>query len=71
MKSPRRRSGGGHIDLLGRAPAGQFGEEWTSRVVYDPIAHINGLDDLRKRGLLSPEEFEREKAEVLGSYRDI
>jgi hypothetical protein len=33
--------------------------------VADPIKQIEALADLRDRGLLTPEEFERQKAKVL------
>jgi hypothetical protein len=34
-------------------------------LVVDPVEQIKELADLRDRGLLSPEEFERQKDKVL------
>ena len=59
-----RRSG---TDLLARPPAvvSRSLPDWMARLI-DPADQLAELADLRERGLLSTEEFEREKAKVLG-----
>jgi hypothetical protein len=55
-----RRSG-----LLTRPPdCGGDGPDWAKWIV-DPVRQIEALDDLLRRGLLSAEDFERQKAKVL------
>ncbi len=39
---------------------------WASLYV-DPIEQLHELADLSARGVLSPDEFERQKSKVLGS----
>jgi hypothetical protein len=53
-------------DLLCRPPsgAGPTDRGWAALVV-DPVAQLRELSDLRRRGLLSPEEYELQKAKVL------
>jgi hypothetical protein len=54
-------------DLLPRAPfgTGEVEQPWAVYLV-DPAAQVRELADLLHRGLLSVEEFERQKAKVLG-----
>jgi hypothetical protein len=63
MGSPHRRTGG--TDLLARPPwAGDGTGRWVVRVA-DPVSQLEALADLRRRGVLSAEEFEGQKAKVL------
>jgi hypothetical protein len=59
-----RRSGTG---LLTRppAPAGPGHPAWLCAII-DPVAQVADLDDLRQRGFISADDFERQKAKVLG-----
>ena len=54
------------VDLLARPPSGSrpFDGGWT-RLVVDPIEQLRELADLCDRGLLSTEEYERQRAKVL------
>jgi hypothetical protein len=54
-------------DLLARPPcsARDLSRGWPVLFV-DPVDQLNELADLVSRGLLSPEEFERQKAKVIG-----
>jgi len=58
----RRRATG----VLARPPWRNQGleERWTA-LVRDPLAQLEELADLHHQGLLSREEFEREKLRVL------
>jgi hypothetical protein len=60
---PSRRQ---RIDLLARPPCGvrMYEDSWTALVV-DPVEQLSALADLHARGLLSPDEFERQKAKVI------
>ena len=53
-------------DLLPRPPCGvrMFDDSWMAFVV-DPVEQLSALADLHLRGLLSLEEFERQKAKVI------
>ena len=55
----------GH-NLLGRPPCGVrvHDDAWMAFVV-DPVEQLSALADLHVRGLLSSEEFERQKAKVI------
>ena len=55
-----------HIDLLARPPCGvrMYEDGWMALVV-DPVEQLNALADLHVRGLLSPDEFDRQKAKVI------
>jgi hypothetical protein len=59
-----RRSG---TDLLTRPPAlgSPSRPAWLCAII-DPVAQVAELDDLRKRGFISADDFERQKAKVLG-----
>ena len=54
------------IDLLARPPCGvrMYEDAWMAFVV-DPVEQLSALADLHVRGLLSPDEFERQKAKVI------
>jgi hypothetical protein len=55
-------------DLLARPPCSPRAAEggWAALLV-DPIEQLNALADLLARGLLSPDEFERQKAKIFES----
>jgi hypothetical protein len=57
-------------DLLARAPWGVREDErgWGALIV-DPVRQLEALADLHAQGVLSREEFERQKAKVLETYR--
>jgi hypothetical protein len=51
--------------LLSRPPCtGTENRDWAALVV-DPVRQIEALAELRDRGLLSPDEFEWQRAKVL------
>jgi Short C-terminal domain len=56
-------------DLLARPPCGArvLGRGWSTLIV-DPVEQLAELADLRRRGLLSGEEYERQKAKILEPY---
>jgi Short C-terminal domain len=60
------RSRGHRTDLLARPPctARDLERGWAALFV-DPIDQLKELADLRIRGLLSREEFDRQKAKVI------
>lgn len=59
-------SRGGHLDLLTEAPLEPaVGDRWAVLLI-DPVAQVNELADLVARGLVSPEEFERQRRKVFG-----
>jgi alkanesulfonate monooxygenase SsuD/methylene tetrahydromethanopterin reductase-like flavin-dependent oxidoreductase (luciferase family) len=53
-------------DLLGRPPsaAPELQPAWALLAV-DPLAQVARLADLWQRGLLSPEEYEQQRARIL------
>ena len=53
-------------DLLARPPWGgaMYDDGWTAMIV-DPTAQLTALAELLRRGLLTREEFEHQKAKVL------
>jgi len=55
-----------HADLITRPPSGTgtLDGGWA-RLVVDPVAQLAGLADLRNRGLLSDEQYERQRRKVL------
>jgi Short C-terminal domain len=57
----RRRQG----NLLARPPCGGPElEGGVAALIVDPVQQLEELADLRSRGLLTTEEFERQKARV-------
>ena len=62
MNTTRSRS----TDLLARPPCGvpTHDDAWMAFVV-DPVEQLSALADLHVRGLLTPTEFERQKAKVI------
>jgi hypothetical protein len=61
--SPSRRH---RVNLLARPPCGSLTSErgWSALIV-DPAEQLEVLADLLGRGLLSPEEYKRQKAKVI------
>jgi len=53
-------------DLLTRPPCGvqSHDDSWMAYVI-DPTEQLRSLADLLARGLLSPAEYEREKAKII------
>ena len=57
-------------DLLVRPPcAGRAYEEGWAAVFVDPTDQLKTLAELLAQGLLSAEEFERQKAKVIDPWR--
>ncbi len=53
-------------DLLARPPCGvRTHEDAWMAFVLDPVEQLSALADLHVRGLLSSDEFERQKAKVI------
>jgi putative oligomerization/nucleic acid binding protein len=62
-----RRVGASRNQLVGvlvRPPCSGSALQGWADLVIDPIEQIEELADLRHRGLLTAEEFERQKAKV-------
>jgi hypothetical protein len=55
-------------DLLARPPCGLGWEADVAAMLVDPSAQLDVLADLLGRGLMSRDEFEREKFKVLHRY---
>jgi hypothetical protein len=56
-----------HPDLLsGTPPEVTVEDRWTALLI-DPVAQMTELADLVARGLVSPEEFERQRKKVFGA----
>ena len=62
----RRRTNRRHqFDLLARPPCGSRElEGGVAALIVDPVEQLEELADLRRRGLLTSEEFERQKTRV-------
>ncbi|HEY6417174.1 MAG TPA: SHOCT domain-containing protein [Acidimicrobiales bacterium] len=61
-RQTRRRHEG---DLLARPPVGgRELEGGVAALIVDPVEQLEELADLRSRGLLTTEEFERQKTRV-------
>jgi len=55
-----------HRDLLaGALPAVRTEDPWAAMLI-DPVAQLAELADLVARGLVSPEDFERQRKKVFG-----
>jgi Short C-terminal domain len=50
-----------------RAMARRIGDEVAARTATDPILLLAELERLRQAGVVSDEEFEQQKARILGS----
>ena len=55
-------------NLLARPPCGVGWHGDVASMVVDPAAQLDVLADLMTRGLMSRDEFEREKFKVLHPY---
>jgi hypothetical protein len=66
MTMRRRRTNRRHqFDLLARPPCGSRElADGVAALIVDPVEQLEELADLRRRGLLTSEEFERQKARV-------
>jgi len=61
----RRTNRRHHFDLLPRPPCGgRELEGGVAALIVDPVEQLQELADLRSRGLLTSEEFERQKTRV-------
>jgi hypothetical protein len=63
VNTRRRRSREECLDLL-PAPGESALETWNAVLIVDPSAQLKEVTDLSRRGLLSPEEFERQRRKV-------
>lgn len=59
-----RRSRRHPVDLLARPPGTDRGDDWTALIV-DRGEQLAELADLYAKGLLTAEEFETQRAQVL------
>jgi hypothetical protein len=55
-------------DLLARPPCGVGWDSDVAAMLVDPAAQLDVLADLFSRGLMSRDEFEREKLKVLHRF---
>ena len=53
-------------DLLTTEPSEIADERWTALLI-DPVAQVTELADLVARGLVSPEDFERQRGKIFGA----
>ncbi len=53
-------------DLLTTEPSEVTDERWTALLI-DPVAQVTELADLVARGLVSPEDFERQRGKIFGA----
>jgi hypothetical protein len=53
-------------DLLRTEPSEIADERWTALLI-DPVAQVTELADLVARGLVSPEDFERQRGKIFGA----
>lgn len=53
-------------DLLTKEPSEVTDERWTALLI-DPVAQVTELADLVARGLVSPEDFERQRGKIFGA----
>jgi hypothetical protein len=64
MRRTTRGSRMERYDLLpGRLPAARAEDPWAAMLI-DPVAQLAELADLVARGLVSPEDFERQRRKV-------
>jgi hypothetical protein len=63
VRVPRSRSG--RPDLLQRPPTSVDADQGWLAMIVDPIDQIEALSELRQRGLLTEEEFNRQKDKLL------
>ena len=51
-------------DLLARAPSEATVQDRWAALLIDPVAQVTELADLVARGLVSPEDFERQRRKI-------
>ena len=56
-----------HLDLLSGTPSEVTVQDRWAALLIDPVAQMTELADLVARGLVSPEEFERQRRKVFGA----
>jgi hypothetical protein len=56
-----------NLDLLSSSPVMATVEDRWAALLIDPVAQVAELADLVARGLVSPEEFERQRRKVFGA----
>ena len=56
-----------HLNLLSSTPSAVIVEDRWTALLIDPVAQVTELADLVARGLVSPEEFERQRRKVFGA----
>jgi hypothetical protein len=56
-----------HLDLLSSTPSEVTMEDRWTALLIDPVAQMTELADLVARGLVSPEEFKRQRRKVFGA----
>jgi hypothetical protein len=62
----RQVSRSNQSNLLVRPPCGaRMSDDGWMAFVVDPIEQLHTLADLRKQGLLSAEEYERQKSKII------
>jgi hypothetical protein len=55
-----------HPDLLTRETPEVTEDRWAALLI-DPVAQVTELADLVARGLVSPEDFERQRGKIFGA----
>ena len=55
-----------HPDLLTRDTPEVTEDRWATLLI-DPVAQVTELADLVARGLVSPEDFERQRGKIFGA----
>jgi hypothetical protein len=56
-----------HPDLLASAPSEVAVQDRWAALLIDPVAQVTELADLVDRGLVSPEDFERQRKKIFGA----
>jgi hypothetical protein len=56
-----------HLDLLSGTPTAVTVQDRWAALLIDPVAQMTELADLVARGLVSPEQFERQRRKVFGA----
>ena len=60
-----RRHRNHRTSLFGPPPSDRFDDEWSAAIV-DLAEQLEELSDLRSRELLTADEFEQQRARILG-----
>ena len=56
-----------HPDLLPSPPSEVAVQDRWAALLIDPVAQVTELADLVDRGLVSPEDFERQRKKIFGA----